>query len=358
MKEKIASFDTFRFILALCVVLGHTCEGLYLNAAKTVLHTLAVDGFFILSGFLIASSVLRQIGLYTDNNTFFITATKRRFCRLWPEYLFALLLVFFLETVYLQKHNGVLLPLNLIMISYINRVPGIVNGSWYICVLFFVGAFVQYLLICKRKQAVYFWFPLIIFFSLSYIYGEYGNLAQTSKPLILGAFSTGLLRGLMDVTIGIECCFASRYITQTDFHFRPWAKKVLPFVWEILGLCLMLYAWFHKGSNRYNFLVLFGYAIVIIVLAQKKEFFLRFLSWKGWKCITPTAYMLFLTHVIWLKIIYRHIPYQLYPHWFVYLAVLVFCVSFGWIWYNVQKYCFAKLKKALFLPAKTSIDNI
>jgi peptidoglycan/LPS O-acetylase OafA/YrhL len=165
-----------------------------------------------------------------------------------------------------------------------------------------------------------------------------------------GVISAGLIRGLMEMSIGIECYFASQYISQTDFHFRPWAKKVLPVAWELLGLYFILYAWLHKGGNTSNFFVLFGYVIVILLLAQRKEFFLRFLSWKNWQFIAPTAYMLFLTHVIWQKLVYKYVPYKQYPQWAVCLGLLLFCSIFGWFWYQAYKHYFAKLKKALFLP--------
>ena len=60
--QKIYAFDMFRFLLALCVVFGHTYIVLFKgsNDPGLCIQNLAVDGFFILSGFLIAMSYFKN----------------------------------------------------------------------------------------------------------------------------------------------------------------------------------------------------------------------------------------------------------------------------------------------------------
>lgn len=57
INNKITSFDFLRFILAVCVVIGHTFVVLFqVKQTTIIIHNLAVDGFFVLSGFLLALS--------------------------------------------------------------------------------------------------------------------------------------------------------------------------------------------------------------------------------------------------------------------------------------------------------------
>ena len=151
------------------------------------------------------------------------------------------------------------------------------------------------------------------------------------------------------MSIGIECYYAAQYISQTDFNFRPWFSKIIPYLWELLGLFFVLYAWASKGINRNNFLVLFGYVILIILLSLKKEHILKFLSWKPWQLVAPLPYMIFLTHVVLLEIIKKYVNYQAYPQAIVYLSTLALAVSLGGLCYHAQKWCFAHLKSALFI---------
>ena len=64
-KQKIYAFDTMRYLLAYCVVLGHTYIMLFKGDSSIgwCIQNLAVDGFFILSGFLIALSYFNSISI-------------------------------------------------------------------------------------------------------------------------------------------------------------------------------------------------------------------------------------------------------------------------------------------------------
>lgn len=350
--NKIVSFDTFRFILALCVVFGHSYVNLYKKGTSLIgVQNIAVDGFFILSGFLLALSIARNRALLDkDVNHYFLRSTWKRFCRLWPEFFFALIVVFLLNGLCLHKFDWYPIPFNLILIAQVNKVPYVVNGSWYVSVLFWGGAILSYLLMTKRKSAVSFYLPLIIFSSFGYIYSVYNHLSlHGANHFLWNTYSTGFIRGIMDMSIGMECYFISLFFQQNNLDIRASIKKSIIIFLEIAALFLVLYAWTCKGVDRRNFLVLFGYAILLVILYLRKETFLKFLSWKVWIPITQIAYMLFLTHIVWLEIIKRHIPYQDYPEVMVYASTLTFCCIFAFLCYHAQKWFFAKLKELIFV---------
>lgn len=359
MKERIVSFDAFRFILALCVVLGHSYVVLYqVGPSHCGVQNIAVDGFFILSGFLMAASLSKIYLQSLDINNLFIEATKKRFCRLWPEYFFALFIVFVLTGLFFHRYDWYALPFNLVLISQIDKVPGIITGSWYVSVLFWGGAILSYLLLAKQKSAVSFWLPMVIFLSFGYIFPVYNHLSLHGTNLFLfDAYSMGLIKGLMDMAIGMECYFVSQYFKTHDITVKDSYKKYMVMCFEVIGLYLMLYAWTFKGVNKTNFLVLFGYTILFIILYLHKETILKFLSWKMWRPVAPTAYMLFLTHVVWLGIIKSYIPYKNYPETLVYASVMIFCVVFAFICYHAQKWLFAKLKQMLFVPQDNLLEQ-
>ncbi len=84
------SLDTYRFIAALLVVIGHFDDGFRLGLAQiTPLATrfgLAVDFFFILSGFVIAANYAGRINSFGDYGDFL----WRRIARLFPVHLLVL----------------------------------------------------------------------------------------------------------------------------------------------------------------------------------------------------------------------------------------------------------------------------
>lgn len=351
MRERIVSFDALRFILALCVLFGHTYVVLFREGPSLIgVQNIAVDGFFIISGYLIALSLSSKMNSDEVSNIFLQTTCKR-FCRLWPEFATALIIVFLLNGLAFGHFDWFSIPFNLILITQINKVPAIVNGSWYISVLFWGGAFVSYVLLSLKNKAVSFYLPLIIFCTFGYIYPTYTHLSlHGTNHFLFDAYSMGWIKGIMDMSIGIECYFVTQYFTHNNFMIRKRYKTFIIQFFEIIGLFLMLYAWTYRGVDKHNFLVLFGYAILIIILALKKETFLKFLSWKIWRPLAPTAYMLYLTHCCWLDIIKRYVLYKNYHEAVVYTSVMIFCCIFAYICYHTQKWLFAKLKHILFIP--------
>ena len=358
--NKIYSFDAFRFILALCVVFGHSYVVLFRQGPSLIgVQNIAVDGFFILSGFLMALSLSRNKEKDNDISNVFLAAQKKRFCRLWPEFFFALLVCFLLKGIFFNKFDWYAIPFNLALITQVDKFPWIVNGSWYISVLFWAGALVSYILLSGKKRSISFYLPLIIFLCLGYIYPTFTHLSlHGTNHFLFDAYSMGFIKGIMDMSIGIECYFISKYFAKNKSKIREKYRPYIIRFFEILGLFLMLYAWTAKGVDKNNFLVLFGYIILVIILSLHKETFLKFLSWKMWRPLAPTAYMIFLTHCAWLEIIKKYVSYKNYPETFVYITVVMFCCVFGFVCYYTQKYLFAKIKAFLFDDNAPILENI
>ena len=356
MKERIVSFDALRFILALCVLFGHTFITLF-RVDKTdimCIKNLAVDGFFIISGFLMALSYNKYENSLENPATLFIQSIWHRIKRLAPEYLFALLL--FIVILGFVRHYSVLnVLLNVMFISEINKIPGIVIGSWYVSVLFWGGCIYLMLLFYLKRTAVYFFIPLVVFISFSYTYATYTSLSLNAMPLFAGIFSAGFLKGFMGMGIGILCFFICQKMQKNSFQIR-WPKAFY-LILEIASVVTLVYCLNLKELTKNEYLVYFAYPTIIGLLYCRKETFLKFLSWKIWRPLAPTAYMLYLTHYLWLEIIKRYIPYKNYSEVVVYASVMIFCVIFAYICYHAQKWLFTRLKQMLFVPQDNLLEQ-
>lgn len=86
-KQKIYAFDTMRYLLACCVVLGHMYIMLFKGDSNIgwCIQNLAVDGFFILSGFLIALSYYNSININNNVDSLVIKSITNKIKRLYPE---------------------------------------------------------------------------------------------------------------------------------------------------------------------------------------------------------------------------------------------------------------------------------
>ena len=346
MKERIVSFDSFRFILAMCVVFGHTFLQLFRKNSQDILdiQNLAVDGFFILSGFLLASSCNKSRENTIEPATLFIHSTWHRIKRLAPEYLFALLLT---NLLYIKYFSASTFFLNSLFIGQINKVPSAINGAWYISVLFWVGCIYQALLFYKKKTAVYIFIPLIIFFSFAYMYASYNSLSLNSAPLIGNVFSAGFLKGFVGMGIGILLFFLCQKMKTLTCIFKY--QKTSFFIIEIVSLLILIYCLSLDIRIKNQYLIYFAYPVILALLYSRKEVILKFLSCEIWSQLVPSAYMLYLIHPIVIQFTKNYLPYKSYPRLSVYILVMITCIIFALICYHTQKWLRVKLKKFLFV---------
>lgn len=354
--NKIVSFDAFRFILALCVVFGHTFINLFRVSKGDVLciQNLAVDGFFILSGFLMAMSYSKYETSADSPATLFIKSVINRAKRLAPEYLFVMVL-FIIILGSIGHYSLVNIFLNSVFISQINKVPGIVIGSWYISVLFWVGGIYLALMYYKKRTAINLLIPLIVFLSFSYTYTTYTSLSLGAAPLVLDTFSAGFLKGFMGIGVGILSFFVCQNIQREPSRLKY--KNVLLPVLEIAAVAVLCFCLSLTKLIKTEYLIYFAYPVIIGILYFRKETILKFLSWKIWRPLAPTAYMLYLTHCLWLEIIKRFINYKVYPVPCVYIVFMVFAVFAAFVLYHTQKFLFAKINTFLLVDNATTPKN-
>lgn len=349
-KQKIYAFDTMRYLLACCVVLGHMYIMLFKGDSNIgwCIQNLAVDGFFILSGFLIALSYYNSININNNVDSLVIKSITNKIKRLYPEYIFATLFTLILLCIFFRKPHTIDILMNLVFMGQINGSEGIVVGAWYISVLFWLNIIFVGLLYYCQKKAVYCIIPLMFFCAYSYCFAIYGGLSLNTYPLVDGYISSGFFKGIMGIGLGIETFFVCHYIQNNSF---PAIKNPSVYILLIEALCLYLlsYSFAQEQLSKRDFICYFAYPFLIGLYYSNKAILTRFFSWKIWSFITPSAYMLFLTHVICLEIIKKYVSYQHFSRPIVYSLLMLFCGSFAIFCYHIQKWLFKKLRQILFV---------
>jgi peptidoglycan/LPS O-acetylase OafA/YrhL len=159
-KAHVYGLDVFRAIAIIFVLLGHTLE--HSKVSPEIrnfghLGILGVELFFVLSGFLIGSIIMRLI----DQNRFHTFADvtvfwKRRWLRTLPLYFVALLA--FLRFDYHGRHELLDYPAYFIfMQNFAYKIPAFFELSWSLAIeehfyLWFPLAFVLWERVTKRSH--------------------------------------------------------------------------------------------------------------------------------------------------------------------------------------------------------------
>lgn len=329
---------------------GHSYIILFKGDSHIVycIQNLAVDGFFILSGFLSASSYYNSID---TNNTdvLVIKSIINKIKRLYPEYVFALLITLILSCVFFHKPHIIDILMNLVFMGQINGSEGIIMGGWYVSVLFWLSVLFIGLLYYCRNKAIYCIIPLMSFGAFSYCYAIYGGLSLNSFPLIDGYISAGFLKGIMGMGGGICTFFVCLYIQNTSFLSDLRYPSFYIFFIETLCLYLLCYSFIQEQFSKRDFICYFAYPFLIGIYYFNKAIVTKFFSLKIWRFITPSAYMLFLTPCILLEMVKKYLPYQNFSRPVFYTLLILFCCSFALFCYHMQKWLFSKLKQILFI---------
>ena len=355
MKQKIFAFDSLRFIVCIFIILHHTGINIYsfhqIDNPYFRVAGLAVEIFFVLSGFLLAKSYYksRESNLPVAENCkkYFFNRIKR----LWPEYIFAMLLCALLTNLFSHHISMETFMLNVVMMAGWGNIPNIINGIWYVVVLFWGGCLLFNLLSLYKEKAIYWLLPTISFICLFYLVNHGRNISGHQMSIEFNLLSKGTIRGLLGLTIGIYCFQICEQIRKLHLRIKPKFEKLLLFILEIVSVVLLINAiLIRKGQDISDFNIYFYISYIIGLLYFRKEKFLKFLSWKIWQPFADLSYTIYLTHLIVLEILRVHWSQLSYTSpWISYPIIIALCLAFAFLCYHAQKWLFAKLKNVLFV---------
>ncbi len=360
MKERIVSFDALRFIACIFIILHHAGINIYIfhQLPNPFFRTagLAVEIFFVLSGFLIAKSYYRSLNNGLSSGDKCKKYFYNRIKRLYPEYIFAMCLCAFLTNAFSHPISMDTFMLNAVMMAGWGGIPNIINGIWYVVVLFWGGCLIFNLLVLYREKAKYFILPTITCVCLFYLVNHGHTISGHQQSIEFKLLSKGTIRGILGLTIGLYCFQVCQWIKISDIQIKPMILSKLLLVLEIVAVILLVNAiLIRKGQNIDDFNIYFYISYIVGLLYFGKEKLLKFLSWKGMQPLADLSYTIYLTHLILLEILRVHwTALSSIKPFYMYIIVVVLCIMFGYICYHAQKWLFTKLKQMLFV----SQDNL
>ncbi|OCG07686.1 hypothetical protein A9G13_05580 [Gilliamella sp. wkB178] len=318
--------------MALCVAIGHY---FYWNDKFDVIplsFILSFDYFFILSGFVLSWSVLKK------NEFDSFDFAKSRLLRLYPVYIFAVLLTYVMSIllhVDLGEPDlgdivkilsiGEILPFvkssNFVLFEPLGVAWGISSGLW-IGIIFFP---ILYVLNKKLMQLI---FPFLILtilicfftinnYSTSDYPTEYMNLHYHKFSQLI---PFGLIRGLLGYALGAFIYYIVQYLQKNS---RIINENVLSVV-QIITIFLIIYLYAHNGYKRSNeYYSVFIFSILITSLSFNKGVVFKWTNnivgdWFG-----RISYPLFLLHPVFILINKKNV---IFLDMFSVIAILFYIV--------------------------------
>lgn len=361
------ALDGLRFFAFLFVFLHHALAGAsshnpFINIFLIIIQKngwVGVDLFFVLSGFLITSLLLRErerFGNYSLKN-FWI----RRSLRIWPLYYLALFVGFFIvpfisahllgsdySDLKYSRQIQTELPLYL---SFLGNWAVVFNGYGY-----FTN--ISHLWTISIEEQFYFIWPLILLFITNFK----KTLATCFTILIISLLTRlGLALGMVahpgiytNTFARMDTLIMGAMLALVIFqkpNFLNLAKRASRTFFVILVFLAFLL--FLSKVNVFNpkliFEVVFGYLVIglfmvyFLLSAIQQNYFRAFLSFKPFVYLGKISYGLYVWHVMAINIAYQ-IATRLDSRLFIPLsATLTFIIAF--LSYNLFEKMFLKYKE-------------
>ena len=332
IKKNFEGLDTLRTLLALGVALGHY---FYWNGTSTYYpwsFFLAVDFFFVLSGFVLAQSILANKAPNTES--FLRGFAIRRVFRLVPLYLFLLPLCALIiiarhglhaDPFYYFAYSALLLQAMGFDAGATHIFSDTTIGiAWSISVELWVGL-LYFPLVYRLRAApiqLIFLSSFIAILCLALLVNFSPNTLNVNLQRFAGIFTFGAIRGLLGFSIGTICFLTYRALSGLRL------SKVKATLAEILLITFFGLLYVKSNYNHQNEFVapfLFFFVILLVALGSGKV--THILSLPLWKSVRQLSYAIYLIHPFYISI-WRglHIPFN-HRLSFLYLGLILITAS-------------------------------
>lgn len=355
VKNEISSFNSLRFFLAILIILYHVSIQLRGSYFKTT--ALAVECFFVLSGFFLAKSYENILLQHKLKITQYLKYIFCRLKRLYPSYFFVLCLYFlFAEKTSISKPIG----LNLMLFVPLNSLS-IIKDVWYIPTVFWIGIILFGLIVFLKHTSKFIIFPITLSYALYFLWNHLLYFKLPYISINQEIITSGVIRGIIGLIIGIYVYWFCAFLSKDKYKIKSKILSICLFVLEVVCVCNILYFLIIKSSfDKSTFGIYLYVSFIISLLYFKKEKILKFLSWKIWYPFAKISYMLYLTHMLLITILkVKQIEKIGGPY--LYVLIIILSIIFAFICNFFLEFIIVKSKiliKQIYILVKNSYLKI
>lgn len=295
MQKTFNCLDFLKIFLLLAVIMTHACFSapwafwrLADLPAYNLLHSCsefscnAVEGFFIISGFLLVMTY-KDISLKTF--------VLKKYFRLSPPAIFSILVCFVLHAFHLVKLRifGDILTAFMLNNFGICWAKGSNQILWYPSALF-AGLILYYSIIKflpKKKEVI-----TIILVSVSYILLEVLKHGTYSAPYknFYGVLNIGFLRALGGIGFGCIIAWLQKADIKTNYIFNS--------ISEIILLCGTVYWLFCPHAKMTNFLFVIIFVGLLQFFINDKGLLSNIINKFNYKFLSKYVYSIYVMHYL------------------------------------------------------------
>ncbi|MBG0514105.1 acyltransferase family protein [Elizabethkingia meningoseptica] len=253
---------------------------------------LSVDLFFFLSALVLTMSYQSKFNLSVDSNNF-KNYIKKRFARIYPLYLFVILISFILQENLTISH--VITHLTLTEVFFNTYINTVVYPIWSLSVEFLVYLIFPFLLLLINKMSfivkiIILVISLYVTFLVQYIPSPYFDLNSLSWIFYPS-------NGLLDINIGLLAFVRGLCVYIVGSIVYPYLKRINKYI--LISSSILLLTFLSVGANDFLvYLLLLTIPSACITIKSLN----RILSNKLFHYLGKVSYSIYLNHILILTI--------------------------------------------------------
>ena len=343
--------DVIKFVFAILIAEFHLNSGLFLGGR------LAVEGFFIITGYLMVRSIERDKHAGDKTGVSTVRFIFHKYAALFPYLLPSTLLASIVYCL-IKKQTFVQwltrLPLLLFDIFPLHNAgfkgEYVVGISWYLSSMFIALAILYPL--CRRFRDTFILVacPLIVFINYGVLSHYYGNIAVGSDFFKDTVLNTGIMRALAGCSLGCIACkvsnvLATKKITNTG--------RTIFTIAEFLGFFYFFYAMNAHVRSAYDYILVFLLFGLLIIGINGLSFTTYLWNTKWTRPLGTASTLIVLNHYCYgayLRHLYGSNFAKTEKAWLYIPAVIGACLI-SYLFCLFIKYCMKMMSKIkLFEP--------
>lgn len=321
---KNRSLEFWRFIFSIIIALYHFRA--QINEHFLQSGYLAVEFFFILSGFFLAANSFHKIAANKPVSPELLTIQymKKKIKRLYPHYLyswfvFMCISIFILHNVRFQalfRIRGGIPELFMLQMAGISNNKFAGNAAdWYVSSLFIASYFVYYLAVKLKSTFTYFVAPCLSGIIYTFLYRQVGNLGTIRKTVPFTY--TGTYRAIAGLCLGVICYAIFSYVNE-QYN----TKKFYYTIAEFFCIVCIAFMLFIPKTSANSFLFLPVAVLFIICISARKGYISRILDNEVSSKLGKLSYAIFLNHTI-IRNMFVHIHYSTNLKIVMYIGIII-----------------------------------
>ena len=328
------TIDLMKFLFCLLIMLFHTTSlfpGGYI----------AVEFFFITSGYLMALSMDREKDSSGDIGTRTVRFILHKACGIFPYYAAAWVLSFLLTIVvknytFSQLFRELFMsPYNFFMVEMAGNydMGHRIEGSWYISAMLLAMAVLYPVRTKSRNLFDGIIAPLLALFAVGYFYQRGKGLSATVYYDSSLHMYTGLLRALTEIPLGC-LCYRLRQRLLPEGCVRPGGlRSILLAIPELFGYAVTFYCAHRTAHTSFDLALLFWLSVSVTISFSGCSITAKYIRGDLFRFLGTFSLMIYLTHQAVKKQILIPLGLHTLPLPLYLLLLLAVSSILGWICY-------------------------